>query len=339
MARFLPFPPLRSLAHAALAGAFGTALLLSGTARAQAQDAQDYPTKTVTVVVPWPAGGPSDIGARPLAKGLAENLGKPFVIDNRAGASGNIGSGIVARANPDGHTLLITSSSPIVINPSIYKKMPLDPQKDLAPITNLLRVPLVLAVTPSLPVNTLGELLAHIKAQAGNFQYASSGNGTPQHMTAELMKTQAGLEMVHVPYKGSAPAITDVLGGHLPMMFDSTIAIIPHIKSGKLKAIAVTGAQRSPLLPDVPTFSEAGLPGFESYAWYGFFAPANTPKAVIDKLNAEARKVMESPEYQRVLAETGSEYVGTSPEEFKRFVEAEAVKWAKVAKDSGATVD
>ena len=327
--------PRRAWWRAALSAACGATLALAATAA----QPQDYPTKTVNVVVPWPAGGPSDIAARPLAKGLNENLGEPFVIDNRAGASGNIGSGIVARAKPDGYTLLITSSSPIVINPSIYKKMPLDPMKDLAPITNLLRVPLVLVVNPSVPVNNLQELIAHIKAEKGKFQYASSGNGTPQHMTTELMKTQAGLEMVHVPYKGSAPAITDVLGGHLPMMFDSTIAIMPHITSGKVRAIAVTGAQRSPLLPDVPTFSEAGMPGFESYAWYGFFAPAGTPKEIVEKLNAEAQKVMKAPEYQRVLADTGSEYVGTSVEEFTRFVEAETAKWSKVAKDSGATVD
>ncbi len=327
--------PRRALLRAALTAAFGATLAVA----ALPAQAQDYPSKSVTVVVPWPAGGPSDIAARPLAKGLNENLGQPFVIDNRAGASGNIGSGIVARAKPDGYTLLITSSSPIVINPSIYKKMPLDPMKDLAPITNLLRVPLVLVVNPSLPVNDLQELIAHIKAEGGKFQYASSGNGTPQHMTTELMKTQAGLEMIHVPYKGSAPAITDVLGGHLPMMFDSTIAIMPHITSGKVKAIAVTGAQRSPLLPDVPTFSEAGMPGFESYAWYGFFAPAGTPKEIVEKLNAEAQKVMKSPEYQRVLADTGSEYVGTSVEEFAQFVEAETAKWSKVAKESGATVD
>ena len=324
----------RTMLRAVLTVACGATLAFAAAAQSQ-----EFPTKAVTIVVPWPAGGPTDIAARPLAKGLSENLGQPFVIDNRAGASGNIGSGIVARAKPDGYTLLITSSSPIVINPSIYKKMPLDPQKDLAPITNLLRVPLVLVVNPSLPVNNLKELIAHIKAQDGKFQYASSGSGTPQHMTTELMKTQAGLDMVHVPYKGSAPAITDVLGGHLPMMFDSTIAIMPHIQSGKVKPIAVTGAQRSPLLPDVPTFSEAGMPGFESYAWYGFFAPAGTPKEIVDKLNAEARKVMDSPEYQRVLTDTGSENVGTSAEEFARFVEAEAAKWSKVAKESGATVD
>jgi tripartite-type tricarboxylate transporter receptor subunit TctC len=226
-----------------------------------------------------------------------------------------------------------------VINPSIYKKMPFDPAKDLAPITNLIRVPLVLAVNPSVPAKNLQELIAYIKSKQGQLQYASSGNGTPQHLTGELFKTTAKLDMVHVPYKGSAPALTDLIGGHVPLMFDSTIAILPHIKAGKLRPIAVTGAKRSPQLPDVPTFAEAGMPGFESYAWYGFFAPAKTPGDVVAKLNAEALKVMKSPGYQRVLEETGSEFVGDSPANFATFVKAEATKWGKVAKETGATVD
>jgi tripartite-type tricarboxylate transporter receptor subunit TctC len=301
--------------------------------------AQGYPTKSVTVVVPWPPGGPSDIAARPMAKGLQEALGKPFVVDNRGGAGGNIGSDYVAKSAADGYTLLITSSAPIVINPSIYKKMPFDPSADLAPITNLIRVPLVLAVHPSIPAKNLQELLAYIKSKQGQLQYASSGNGTPQHLTGELFKTTAKLDMVHVPYKGSAPAITDLIGGHVPLMFDSTIAILPHIKAGKLRPIAVTSAKRSPQLPDVPTFAEAGMPGFESYAWYGFFAPAKTPQDIIARLNAEALKVMKSPDYQKVLEETGSEFVGDSPANFAAFVKAEAAKWGRVAKETGATVD
>jgi len=300
---------------------------------------QAYPTKQVQIVVPWPPGGPTDTAARPLAKGLQEELGKPFVIDNRSGAGGNIGTELVTRAAPDGYTLLATSSAPIVINPSIYKKMPFDPQKDLAPITNLLRVPLVLVVNPAVPAKNLQELIAYIKSKKGDIQYASSGNGTPQHLTTELFKTTAKLEMIHVPYKGSAPAITDLLGGHVPLMFDSTVAIVPHIKAGKVRAIAVTGAKRSPELPDVPTFAEAGMPGFESYAWYGFFAPAKTPPDVIAKLNAAALKAMKTPEYQQVLKDTGSEFVGDTPANFAAFVKAEAAKWGKIAKDTGATVD
>jgi tripartite-type tricarboxylate transporter receptor subunit TctC len=306
---------------------------------AAAAMAQAYPVKPVTVIVPWPAGGPSDIAARPLAKGLTDNLGTPFVIDNRGGASGNIGTAVVAKSPPDGHTLLITSSAPIVINPNLFKSMPYDAQKDLAPITNLLRVPLVLAVHPSVPAKNLKELLEYLKTQGNKAQYASAGNGTPQHMTGELFKTATRLDITHVPYKGSAPAITDALGGHVPMIFDSTIAILPQLTTGKLRPIAVTGAKRSPQLPDVPTFKEAGLPGVESYAWYGFFAPAKTPRDVVNKLNAESLKVMKTPEFQAVLRDTGSDYVGDTPENFARFIQAEQVKWAKVAKDSGATLD
>jgi len=315
------------------------ALAAAALASPLAALAQAYPSKPVTIIVPWPPGGPSDIAARPMAKGLGEELKQTFIIDNRGGAGGNIGTAMVSKAAPDGYTLLITSSAPIVINPSLYKQMPFDPPKDLAPITNLLRVPLILAVNPSVPANNLKELIAYLNAQKGKAQYASSGNGTPQHLTGELFKSTAKVDMIHVPYKGSAPAITDLVGGHVPIMFDSAIAILPQIKAGKVKAIAITSAKRSAVLPDVPTFAEAGMPGFESYAWYGFFAPAKTPPDIVAKLNAAALKYMKSPEWHKVLADTGSENVGESPDQFAAFTRAEATKWAKVVKDSGATVD
>jgi len=317
----------------ALACAFSASMVSSSAL------AQNWPASTVTVVVPWPPGGPSDIAARPLAKGMTQALGQSFVIDNRAGGGGNIGTAAVTRAKPDGYTLLITSSAPIVINPSLYRNMSFDPLKDLAPVTNLLRVPLVLVAHASVPAKNLKELMAYIQARKGQFSYGSSGNGTPQHLTSELFASVTKLEMTHVPYKGSAPAISDLLGGHIPMMFDSTIAIMPHIKSGKVKAIAISSAKRSPLLPDVPTFAEAGLPQIESYAWYGFFAPAKTPKPVLAKINAEAIKVMKGPEFQKVLADTGSDFVGDTPENFAKFVQAEHARWSKVVKQSGATVD
>ena len=301
--------------------------------------AQAWPQKPVTVVVPWPAGGPSDIAARPIAKGLQEAFGKPFVIDNRGGAGGNIGSALVAKGPADGHTILITSSAPIVINPSVYKQMPFNPATELTPVTNLLRVPLVLVAHPSVPAKDLKELMAHIKSQQGKFQYASSGNGTPQHLTGELFKTVGKLDMVHVPYKGSAPAINDVVGGHAPIMFDSTIAILTFIKSGKVKPIAITSAKRSPELPDVPTFAEAGLPGVESYAWYGMFVPVKTPKDIVDRLNAATVNYMKQPEFQRILKDTGSDFVGDTPANFAAFTKAEAEKWGRVAKATGATVD
>jgi tripartite-type tricarboxylate transporter receptor subunit TctC len=317
------------------------ALVVAATACAfpLAALAQAYPSKPVTIVVPWPPGGPSDIAARPMAKGLGDELGQTFVIDNRGGAGGNIGTAMVTKSAPDGYTLLITSSAPIVINPSLYRQMPFDPSKDLAPITNLLRVPLILVVHPSVPAKNLKELIAYINGQKGKIQYASSGNGTPQHLTGELFRATAKLDMIHVPYKGSAPAITDLMGGHVPIMFDSTIAILPQIRAGKVRAIAITSAKRSAAVPDVPTFAAAGMPGFESYAWYGFFAPAKTPPAIIATLNAAARKVMETPEWQKVLADTGSENVGESPEQFAAFTRAEAAKWAGVVKASGAKID
>lgn len=322
--------------------AFRIACLAAGTAVLAAVPmfaaAQSYPSKPVNIVVPWPAGGPSDIAARPMAKGLQEELGQPFVIDNRGGAGGNIGTALVTKAAPDGYTLLITSSAPIVINPSLYKSMPFDPSKELTPITNLLRVPLILAVNPSVPAKNLQELLAYVKAQKG-MQYASAGNGTPQHLTGELFKSTAKVDLVHVPYKGSAPAITDLVGGHVPIMFDSAIAILPMIKAGKVRPIAITSAKRSSALPDLPTFDESGMKGFESYAWYGMFAPANTPADVIGKLNAAALKVMKGPEWQKILADTGSENVGEAPAKFTEFTRSEAAKWAKVVKESGATVD
>ena len=322
---------------------FGTGIKLACAVAASAISfsalAQNWPASTVTVVVPWPPGGPSDIAARPLAKGLTQALGQSFVIDNRAGGGGNIGTAAVTRAKPDGSTLLITSSAPIVINPSLYKNMSFDPLKDLAPVTNLLRVPLVLVAHPSVPAKNLKDLMAHIQSKNGQFSYGSSGNGTPQHLTSELFASVTKLQMTHVPYKGSAPAISDLLGGHIPMMFDSTIAIMPHIKSGKVKPIAISSAKRSPLLPDVPTFAEAGLPQIESYAWYGMFAPAKTPANVVAKINAEAIKVMKAPEFQKVLADTGSDFVGDTPANFGKFVQAEHARWSKVVKDSGATVD
>lgn len=312
---------------------------LAATVLSASAIAQNWPDNTVTVVVPWPAGGPSDIAARPLAKGLTTNLKQSFVIDNRGGGGGNIGTAAVTRSKPDGMTLLITSSAPIVINPYLYKKMAFQPSKDLVPVTNLLRAPLVLVAHPSVPAKNLKELMAYITSKKGQFSYASAGNGTPQHMTGELFRNTTKLDMVHVPYKGSAPAISDLLGGHIPMMFDSTIAIMPHIKSGKVKPIAISGNKRSPLLPDVPTFAEAGFPQIESYAWYGMFAPAGTPAAVVNKINAEAQKVMKEADFQKVLADTGTEYVGASSAEFTKFVQAESQKWSKVVKDSGATVD
>ncbi|NDY90185.1 Bug family tripartite tricarboxylate transporter substrate binding protein [Ideonella livida] len=322
------------LATAAAAAATGLSAGLATPALAQS-----WPAKPVTIVVPWPAGGPTDIGARPLAKLMQDALHQPFVIDNKGGSSGNIGAAMMLQAPADGHTLLLTSSATVVINPSLYKKMPFDPAKDLAPVTNVLRVPLVLVTHPSVPAADVKALLALIKAKPGEYIYASSGNGTPQHLTGDLFSDQIGVKMVHVPYKGSAPAIADLLAGHVPMMFDSLASIAPHIKSGKVKALAQTGARRSSLLPSVPTLAEAGLPGVETYAWYGLFAKAGTPPAVLQQINAEAVKAMKTPEFQQVLADTGSEFVGDTTANFATFVKAETEKWSRLVRQSGATID
>ncbi len=301
--------------------------------------AQGWPAKALTMVVPWPPGGPSDIAARPLAKGLQDVLGQPVVVENRAGAGGNLGTSAVVQAAADGHTLLVTSSAPIVINPSLYKKMAFDPAKDLIPVTNVLRMPLVLVTHPGLGVNDVAALMAQIRSKPDGMVIANSGNGTPQHLTAELFMDAAKLKLSHVPYKGSAPAIADLLAGHVPMMFDSLAAIMPHIKSGKVKPLAITASKRSPLMPNVPTMAEAGVQGVESYAWYGCFVKAGTPPAVVEQLNAAAIKVMKAPEFQKVLADTGSDYVGDTPANFAQFVKAEAVKWDRLVKLSGATIE
>lgn len=314
-------------------------LALAGLVLSTAVAAQDWPSKPITMVVPWPPGGPSDIAARPLAQSLQEQLGVSVVVDNRAGAGGNIGSNIVAKGKPDGHTLLVTASGPVAINPYIYKTMPYDAENDFTAVSNLLRVPLVLVTHPDVPAKNLDELLSHIRGKNGEFQWASAGYGTTQHLTGELFRTSANLDMVHVPYKGTAPAITDLLGGHVPMMFDSTIAIVPHIKAGKVRPIAISSSERSPLLPDVPTFKEAGLPDVEAYAWYGMFVRSGTPKEIVDKLNAAANTFMESDTYKRIMADTGSEDVRDTADNFGVFVKDEAKKWGAIARKTGTTIE
>lgn len=313
--------------------------LLTSALMAFASASQAWPEGPITVVVPWPPGGPSDIAARPLSKGLQTLLKQPVVIENRAGAGGNIGTDSVVRAAPDGHTLLVTASGPVTINKHLYKKMPFNARTDLQPVTNLLRVPQVIVVHPSLPVNNLNELLTYIRSRNGEFSWASAGNGTTQHMTGAMLQQRTSLNMSHVPYRGSAPAIADLVGGQVPMLIDSTIAVVPMIKAGKAKAIAVTGKTRAPNLPQVPTASESGLPGFESYAWYGLFAPARTPKDVLEKLSQAALAVVHSPDYERVLLSAGSDAVGTDMPAFVRFVREDEARWDVVAPKLNLSLD
>jgi len=301
--------------------------------------AQPYPTKPIRLVVPFPAGGTTDILAREVGQRLSLSLGQPVVIDNRPGAAGNIGSELVAKSAPDGYTLLMATVGTHAINPNLYARMPYDHVKDFAPVVLVAGVPNVLEVTPSLPVNSVADLIKLAKEKPGQINFASSGSGTSIHLSGELFKTMAGVNMTHVPYKGSAAAITDLIGGQVQVMFDNLPSSLPQIKAGKLRAIAVTSAQRAPALPDTPTIAESGLPGFEATSWFGVVAPAGTPPTVIARINADVNQWLQSPEAKEKLLAQGAVAAGGSPEQFAAYIHAETEKWARVVKASGAKVD
>jgi len=300
---------------------------------------QAYPAKPIRLVVPFPAGGTTDILARAVGQKLTEAWGQPVVVDNRPGAGGNIGSELVAKAAPDGYTLLMGTVGTHAINASLYAKMPYDHIKDFAPVILVAGVPNVLVVNPAVPVNSVQELIAYAKANPGRLNFASSGSGTSIHLSGELFKVMAGVQMTHIPYKGSAPALQDLIGGQVQLMFDNLPSALPQIKGGKLRALAVTSATRAAALPDVPTVAEAGLPGFEASSWFGVLAPAGTPVAIIARLNAEIAKWLASPEAREKLASQGANAAGGSPEDFAKHIAAETAKWQKVVKESGAKVD
>ena len=303
---------------------------------AAAAMAQDYPTKPIKMITPYPPGGPTDVLARAVSPKLAERLGQPIVIDNRPGASGMIGADMVAKAPGDGYTLLANASIH-VINPSLYKNPTYDAIKDFAPVGLIAEVPLVLVVNPKLDVKTVKDLIAKAKAKPLNF--ASSGNGSAPHLAGEGFKLATRSDMMHIPYKGSGPAITDLIGGQVDFMFDSLPSSMPYIKSGRLVAVAVTTQKRSSALPDVPTVAESGVPGFDVSTWYGIWAPASTPPAIVTKVSSELAAVVRMPEVRARLADLGAEAVGNTPEEFAAFNRSELAKWAKIVKDSGAKVD
>jgi tripartite-type tricarboxylate transporter receptor subunit TctC len=311
--------------------------LLGAVPAATAQDA--YPTKPIRLVVPFAAAGPTDIIARLVAQKMTESLGQQIVIDNRGGAGGNLGSDIVAKAPGDGYTLLMGTVATHAINSALYPKMPYDPIKDFEPISLLVIVPGVLMVHPSVPAKTLQEFIALLKANPKKYSYASSGNGTPLHLSGELFKTMAGVEMEHVPYRGSGPALIDAVSGQVPVMFDLLPSALPYIKDGKLRALAVTAPKRVDTLPDVPSMDESGLKGYETYTWNALFAPAKTPKPIIAKLNAAANKAIADPPTRAKLIELNAQVVGTTPEQLGDHVKAELAKWTPVVKKSGATVD
>jgi tripartite-type tricarboxylate transporter receptor subunit TctC len=321
-------------AIAVLIGIAAIGVVASSNAQAPA-----YPTKPVRLVVPFPPGGATDLIARAVAQKLGETWGASIVVDNRPGAGGNIGTELVAHAAPDGYTLEMGTVGTHAINASLYAKLGFDHVKDFAPIILVAGVPNVLEVNPSLPVNSVRELIAYGKANPGKLNFASSGNGTSIHLSGELFKVMTGVQMTHVPYKGSAPALQDLLAGQVQLMFDNLPPSLPQIKSGKLRALAVTSSIRAPALPDIPTVAEAGLPGFEASSWFGILAPAGTPPAVIAKINEEVAKWLASPEGKEKLASIGANPAGGSPEDFARHIQAETAKWAKVVKESGAKVD
>ena len=306
---------------------------------AQNAFAQAYPTHSIRLVVPFPAGGTTDILARAAAQKLSESLGQAVVVDNRPGAAGNIGADLVAKSAPDGYTLLMGTVGTHAINPSLYAKMPYDHVKDFVPVVLVAGVPNVLAVYPAFPVNSVAELIALAKSKPGTINFASSGSGTSIHLSGELFKTMAGVDMTHIPYKGSSPALTDLMGGQVQIMFDNLPSSLPLIKAGKLRAIAVTSLKRAPALPDVPTISESGLPGFEASSWFGVLAPAGTPAPIVAKLNADVNKWLQSPEAREQLLAQGANAAGGTPEQFAAHIRAETEKWAKVVKASGAKAD
>jgi tripartite-type tricarboxylate transporter receptor subunit TctC len=301
--------------------------------------AQGYPNRTIRLVVPFPAGGTTDILAREVAQKLTEVLGQAVVVDNRPGAAGNIGSDLVAKSAPDGYTLLMGTVGTHAINPSLYSKMPYDHVKDFAPVVLVAGVPNVLVVNPALPVNSVSDLIKLAKDKPGQINFASSGSGTSIHLSGELFKTMAGIDMTHVPYKGSSPALTDLIGGQVQIMFDNLPSALPQIKGGRLRAIAVTSLKRAPVLPDIPTINESGLPGFEASSWFGVLAPAGTPAAIVARINTEVNKWLQSADAREKLLGQGAEAAGGSPEGFATHIRAESEKWAKVVKASGAKVD
>jgi tripartite-type tricarboxylate transporter receptor subunit TctC len=300
--------------------------------------AQSYPAKPITIVVPYPPGGPTDIVARLVGQKLSERVGQQVVIDNRPGAGGNVGAALVARAAPDGYTLLLGTTAH-AINPSVFTTLNYNFVKDFSPVILLTSLPLVVVTNAALPVKNIQELIALAKSKPNQLAYASSGNGQSTHLAAELFKTMAGVSMTHVPYKGSAPALTDLAGGQVSVMFDTMLSAMPQVKGGRLNALAVTTATRSGAAPNLPTVAESGVPGYEAVAWSGLLAPAHTPADVVTKLNTEINAVLKQPDVRKRLLNDGADPVGGSAEQFSSHVVKEVQKWANVAKASGAKVD
>jgi len=314
-----------------------TLLGLALAAQVTAAAAQ-WPAKSITLVVPYPPGGPTDIVARAVAQGMSETLGQTVLVDNRAGAGGNIGADLVAKSAADGYTLLLATTAH-AINMSLFKNLGYDTRKSFAPISLLTKGPLVIVTRPDLSVNSVPELIALAQASPGKLTFASSGNGQSTHLSAELFNAMADTRMVHAPYRGSSPAMTDVMGGHADLMFNTMLSSMPYVRDGKLRALAITGARRSPAAPDLPTVAESALPGYEATAWNGLMAPVGTPDDVIQKLSAALKNVLNQSQMQKQFQQQGFDAEWMTPADYGRFLDNEIRKWADVVKVSGATVN
>ena len=301
--------------------------------------AQGYPAKSIRVVVPFSPGGTTDLTARLMAQKMSDAWKQTVVVDNRPGASGMIGADLVAKSAPDGYTVLVSSTQEIAINQYIFSKMAYNPEKDFAPVTLASITPLILVLHPSIPVKLVKELIALARTRPGQLSFASPGNGSVQHLSGELLKTIEKINMVHVPYKGAGQIMPDLIGGHVVMFFSGMPPAMPHVRAGKLRALAVTTTTRSPAAPEVPTMAEAGVPGFDISNWFGVFVPAGTPRDIIGKLNAEMVNALRQPDVKEKLSSLGAEAVGGSPEELAKFVRAETAKYAQIVKASGAKAD
>lgn len=301
--------------------------------------AQDYPNRPVKIIVPAAAGSVPDFLARTIGQRLSENWRQPVVIENIVGAGGNIGTDRAAKAPADGYTLLLNTIAPIAVNQSLMGKLPYDPAKDLAPITQVANTANILAVHPSFPAKSLQDIIRMAKEQPGKLSYPSGGHGTTQHLSGELLNTMAGIKLVHIPYKSTGQMTTDALGGQIQIIFHNAPVLLPHVRSSALRGIAVTSAKRQPSAPELPTISEAGLPGFEVTAFFGFMAPAGVPRAIITKLHREIVAIMALPDMRERFLAQAAEPVGNRPEEYAAFIQSEIVKWAKVVKEAGLKVD
>jgi len=329
----LPGESMRSLIGAAL---LGLAMLQALAAGAYAQS---YPTKPVSLLIAFPPGGPSDVLSRIVGKKLEQILGQPFIMDNRPGAGGNIAAEAAAHAPPDGHTLLMGNNSILATNAALYKKVNFDAESDFAPISLIGSQANILVVNPNLPVQSLAELIALLRANPGKFNYASSGHGTATHLSAELFKAEAKVNITHVPYKGGGPAVQDVIAGHVHMIFATAVSVVPQIRSGKVRALAVTPIRRTAVFPELATMDELGLKGFDASTWHGLVVPARTPRDVVVRLHQATVEALNDPAVRKSLIDLGVDIVGNSPEEFAAYIKAEIPKWTAIVKASGATLD